>query len=43
MYNVLDRQVVAEKEGFVVWRANGPTLVPSPVPSMSSWTPYIHY
>ena len=20
---VLDRQVVAEKEGFVVWRANG--------------------
>ena len=29
----LDREVVAEKDGFVVWRANGRSLVPSPPPS----------
>ena len=29
MCYVLDREMVAEKEGFVVWRANGRKLVPS--------------
>ena len=29
MYYVLNREVMAEKEGFVVWRANGQILVPS--------------
>ena len=33
MYYVLDREMVAEKEGFAVWRANGHILVPSSVPS----------
>ena len=38
---VLDREVVAEKEGFVVWGANGWILVPSP--SVNSWTQHMHY
>ena len=33
MCYVLDREVVAEKEGFVVWRANGRILVP-PLPPL---------
>ena len=37
------RKVVAEKEGFVVWRANGLILVPPPPPSISSWTQHMHY
>ena len=32
MCYVLDRKVVAEKEGFVVWEANGQFLVPFPSP-----------
>ena len=28
MYVLLNREMVAEKEGFVVWRANGLILVP---------------
>ena len=41
---VLDREVGAEKEGFVLCRANGWNLVPSPPPpSMNSWTQHIHY
>ena len=28
MYYVLNRKVMAEKEGFVVWRANGPIPYP---------------
>ena len=38
---VLDREVGAEKEGFVVLTANGWILVPPP--SMNSWTKHIHY
>ena len=30
MCNVLDREVVTEKEGFIVWRANGWILVSFP-------------
>ena len=30
---MLDREVVGEEEGFVVWRANGRILFPSPPPS----------
>ncbi len=40
---VLDREVVAEKEGFVVCRANGRILVPSPPSSMNSWTQHMNY
>ena len=32
MYYVLDKEVLAEKEIFVVQRANGRILVPSPPP-----------
>ena len=32
MYSVLNREVVPEKEGFVVWGANGRILVPSSPP-----------
>ena len=32
MYYVLDREVVAKKVGFVVWRANGQILFLSPPP-----------
>ena len=32
MCYVLDREVVAVMVGFVVWRANGRILVPSPPP-----------
>ena len=33
MYYVLDREVVTEKERFVVWSANSQILVPSsPLP-----------
>ena len=35
MYYVLNRKVMAEKEGFVVWRANEWSLVPSPSPTNS--------
>ena len=42
MYYVLDREVVAEKEEFVVWRANGQILVFSPPPSMNNWTQHMH-
>ena len=31
MYYVLDREVVVEKEEFVVWRANGWILSPPPL------------
>ena len=40
---VLGREVVAEKEGFVVWKANGRILVSSPPPSLNSWTQLTHY
>ena len=43
MYYVLDREVMAEKEGFIVWRANRQILVPSPPPSMDSWIQHMHY
>ena len=43
MYYVLGREVVGEKEEFVVWRANGRILVPFPPPSMNSWTQQMHY
>ena len=44
MHYVLDREVVAEKEGFVVWRVNGRILVPSPPPpSINSSTQHMHY
>ena len=43
MYYVLDRELVADKEGVVVWRANGQILVPSPPPSMNSWTQHMHH
>ena len=35
MYYVLNRKVMAEKEGFVLRRANGWSLVPSPSPTNS--------
>ena len=35
MYYVLNRKVMAEKEGFVVWRANGWSLVPFSTPTNS--------
>ena len=42
--NVLDMGVAAEKEGSVVWIANGRISVPSPPPSMNSWTQHMqHY
>ena len=37
MCSVLDREMVAGKDGFVVWEANGWILVLSLVPSMNSW------
>ena len=37
MCYVLDREVVTEKERFVVWVANGHILFPSPS-SIKSWT-----
>ena len=43
MYFVLDREVLAEKERFVEWTANGQILVHSPLPSMNSWTQHMHY
>ena len=39
----LDKEVVSEKEGFVVWRANGRILVSSPPPSINIWTQHMHY
>ena len=43
MCNVLDREVVEEKEEFVVWGANRRILVSSPPPLMnSSWTQHMH-
>ena len=39
----MNREVVAEKEGFVVWRANGRILDPSPPLSMNSWTQHMYY
>ena len=41
MCYVLDREVVAKKVEFVVWRAN--RWVSSPLPSMNSWTQYMQY
>ena len=43
MYYVLDRDVVAEKKGFVIWRAEGWILPPPPPSPMNSWTEYMHY
>ncbi len=43
MCSVLDREMVAGKDGFVVWEANGWILVLSLVPAMNSWTQLIHY
>ena len=43
MYYVLDMELMAEKEGFVVWRANGWILVPSGSPSVKIWTQHMHY
>ena len=43
MYYVLDREVMAEKEGFVVWKDIGQIWVPSPIPSMNSWIQLMHY
>ncbi len=41
---LLDREVVAGKEGFVLWRANGwRILVSYPRPSMNSWMQHVHY
>ena len=42
MFCVLDKEVVAEKDVFVVWGANG-QLFPFPLPSMNSWTQHMHY
>ena len=42
MYYVLNRKVMAEKEGFVVWRPNGWILVPSPT-STNNWTQHMKY
>ena len=39
----IDREVVAEEKGFVIWRANGWILVPSPPPTINSWTQHMHY
>ena len=43
MYYVLDREMVAEKEEFVLWRVHGQILVPSPPPTMNSWTWHMNY
>ena len=40
---VSDREVVVEKERFVVWRANDVFFYPYPLPSMNSWSQHIHY
>ena len=43
MSYVLDKEVVVERERFVVWRANGRIWVPSPPSSINSWTQHMHY
>ena len=42
MCYVLDTVVETEKEVFVAWGANGRILIPTPPPSMNSWTLHMH-
>ena len=43
MYYVLDGEMVAEKEGFVVWRVNGTNFGSLPSSSINSRTNHMHY
>ena len=43
MYYVLDREVVAEKEGFDVWRANGHIFVSTPYKHLDTCTIIIKF